>query len=195
MFAYCLNNPVIYGDYRGYDAILLLDKANVGHMGIMVQDSEGNWWHFYWGTSSLGRRILCALTISVKPTTWCVQYTGEISLDSINKSEYYDGYDEYERLYGDFSSCIEEMKSPIGKYNLYWANCSQVSLGILAKAETSYSSSLSSAANIRLPAMAFQKIKTDIALDKLMQQINAYVNEIAQRVHNALDKWFGGLMP
>ena len=179
----------------GYDAILLLDKDNVGHMGIMVQDSDGNWWHFYWGTSSLGRRILCAIAISVKPTTWCVQYTGEISLDSINESKNYNGYDEYERLYGDFSSCIDEMKNPTGKYNLYSANCSQISLGILATAETPYKNSLSSAAEITLPTMAFQKIKADIALANVMQQINTYVNEIAQKVYNALNEWVGGLLP
>ena len=160
MFAYCLNNPIVYGDYTGCDAILLLDTDNVGHMGIMAQDGEGTWWHFYWGTSGLYRRVLCAFKIPVKPTTWCVEYPGDLSLSSINESSQYSGnYDDRMYLAGDFSSCIDEMKKPSGNYNLYTANCSQISLGILAKAETPYSDALSNAAERMLPASAFSSVK------------------------------------
>ena len=176
MFAYCLNNPVAYGDYTGCDAILLLDEDNVGHIGIMVQDSEGKWWHFYWGTDTWWRRTLCAFSISVEPKTWCVEYTGDTSLDAINNSAQYSGdYEKTIYLSGDFSSCVSKMKNPSGKYNLYSANCAQVSLGILATAETSYSYCLSQASKNVLPAFAFLSVKTYIDAERAFDKFNSVV--------------------
>ena len=160
MFVYCLNNPVMYGDYTGCDAILLLDRDNVGHIGIMVQDQEGTWWHFYWGTSGLGRRTLCVFYISVEPTTWYAEYTDDVSLNTINDSAQYSGdYESYIYFYGDFSKCIGSIMNPAGKYHLYENNCSQVSLGILAEPDTIYQDALNQAAKKVLPTNAFSSVK------------------------------------
>lgn len=92
--------------------------------------------------------------------TWCVKYTGDINLDDINKAGQYSGdYEEMYYLHGDFSACLEDMKAPEGKYNLYTNNCSQVSLGILAKLDTLYQLQLKKAAEKMLPSHAFSKLK------------------------------------
>ena len=56
MFSYCLNNPVNYHDRDGQDAIWIQEEnsasvagVSFGHSGLLVQDSNGNWWYFYWG--------------------------------------------------------------------------------------------------------------------------------------------------
>ena len=115
MFAYCGNNPVIYGDDEGTDAVIVIDNnaaAGAGHIGFLVQDEEGNWFHFYWGPYGDGGTTYCAITVScVYPETWCKAYEGELSLSAINASGQYSGtYDEMIYLEGDFSESAEKTK-------------------------------------------------------------------------------------
>ncbi len=52
MFTYCNNNPVNQVDPEGTDAIWLQfpNGANgFGHTSLLLQDSAGEWWYFYWG--------------------------------------------------------------------------------------------------------------------------------------------------
>ena len=52
MFAYCVNNPVVLGDYEGTDAILIIDEDAVhgnGHVCFMVQNNEGAWNYYSFG--------------------------------------------------------------------------------------------------------------------------------------------------
>ena len=167
MFAYCNNKSVVYADYDGCDAVVLLDENNLGHIGIMAQDDEGDWWHFYWGTrggiEGSVNRVLCFIDISVEPYSWCVEYDGDPgSLDSINSTNQY-GY-QYDTLHyfdGDFTGIIDEMKSPSGRYNLYSNNCSQVSLAILSHADTVYDSLFASASSLVFPKKANRYIKNN----------------------------------
>ncbi len=52
MFAYCVNSPVVLGDYEGTDAILIIDEDAVhgnGHVCFMVQNNEGAWNYYSFG--------------------------------------------------------------------------------------------------------------------------------------------------
>ena len=52
MFAYCVNSPVVLGDYEGTDAILIIDEDAVhgnGHVCFMVQNNEGTWNYYSFG--------------------------------------------------------------------------------------------------------------------------------------------------
>ena len=159
MFLYCTNNPVSLYDPDGQDAIILYDSDNVSHIGLLVQGSDGTWYHYYWGAKSGFPRVLCVFSINVEATTWCKEYTGEINLVSINNSHQFSGdYEELLYLYGDFSSCIDELKNSSEKYNLYSNNCSQKSLSTLSTANTQYQKYLKEASKYVLPRDAFNNI-------------------------------------
>ena len=164
MFAYCNNSPAIFVDPHGMDAAVLYDDDTVGHIGIIVQDEEGNWWHFYWGTKGgfwgTILRVLAFLGSDVKSYTWCVPYEGEVSLEKINESKQFGGdYEQWQYMTGDFSECVEMLKNIDDQYNLYSRNCSQVSLRILAYADTAYSQILFDASHLLLPGRAFSYIE------------------------------------
>ena len=169
MFAYCLNNPVICADYGGTDAIVLLDTNFPGHLGIMAQDKNGTWWHFYWGTTSFTDRALCLFYVNVIATSWCVEYTGALTLEGINNAAQFVG--DYEKMMyfkGNFSDSINEMKYPRGSYHLYTNNCSQKSLRILAQSDTEYTRIFSKAANITLPIEAYNYIDKWASIKKAL---------------------------
>ena len=55
VFVYCLNSPVYCIDSSGTDAIWLQERdsaASMGHSGLMVQDTNEEWFFFYWGPAS-----------------------------------------------------------------------------------------------------------------------------------------------
>ena len=164
MFAYCLNNPVKYGDHRGTDAVVLYDEDNAGHIGIMVQDEDGTWWHFYWGPKSgkgFGFRVFISFFfVNVESESWCVEFSGDASsLDSINAANQYAG--DYEALHyfdGDFCDAVDSMNNISEKYNLQGNNCSQVSLRILATANKHYYDLFIEAARYTRPRKASEYI-------------------------------------
>ena len=58
LFSYCYNSPITFEDKFGEDAIWLHDKNAVygaGHTGLLIQDAQGTWYHFYWGNSGNGK--------------------------------------------------------------------------------------------------------------------------------------------
>ena len=194
MFAYCNNSPIIHADYTGYDAVVLTCDGISGHMGIMVQDEDGVWWHFYWGASDGGSSSYSVSSLwGCEVTTWCKEYVGVVSLDSINASEQYD--DEYSRmlyLYGDFSSCINEMQNPSGEYNLFNNNCAQKSLRILASADTIYQDALELAADKWRPSRAHDILKENMPNQPpipLLQNVkNPVKRRILRRIHFEIER-------
>ena len=55
VLVYCLNSPVYCIDSSGTDAIWLQERdsaASMGHSGLMVQDTNEEWFFFYWGPAS-----------------------------------------------------------------------------------------------------------------------------------------------
>ena len=157
-------------DYDGYDAIILLDTNFPTHIGIVVEDENGIWWHFYWGAAGAARGSSSSLGFNVKVNTWCVQYDGALTLNAINGSGQWSGtYEKKMYLVGDFSVCVEEMKTIGGKYSLYKRNCSQVSLSILSMANTEYTEHLDVAKNKVLPQKAFNYMKDNAPTYSLLQ--------------------------
>ncbi|MBQ9847452.1 MAG: RHS repeat-associated core domain-containing protein, partial [Clostridia bacterium] len=137
MYAYCNNNPVVRFDPSGYDAIVVTEGGLTGHMGILVEDENGQWYHFYWG-DSMGKSSYSIKSCSpsgADADTWCERYDGELTVEAINASGQYGEYDRMIYICGDYSSCIEEMNNPSGKYNLAFNNCVQKCAEILASAE------------------------------------------------------------
>ena len=164
-YAYCLGNPVGMVDDNGNDSVILVDDEGVGHIGALVQDKNGNWWHFYWGTEKK-KHPLVALLMPVKAKTYCTRYKGTIELSEINNSSNYLGESykgKYTNLYyivGDFSESFELMKNPTSStYHLLENNCAQVTLGYLSKSKTTYSTALSAASKNTIPIIAFQDAK------------------------------------
>jgi RHS repeat-associated protein len=164
-YAYCLGNPVGMRDNNGNDAVILVDDEGVGHIGALVQDKNGNWWHFYWGAEKK-KHPLVAFLLPVKAKTYCTGYTGTIELSEINNSSNYSG-ESYEGKYtdlyyiaGDFSESFELMKNPTSStYHLLENNCVQVTLGYLSKSKTTYRTALSAASKNTIPIIAFQDAK------------------------------------
>ena len=77
LFIYGKNNPVKYGDSGGLDAYILYDKdaaAGAGHIGLLIEDDEGQWWHFYWGCSVDLTIPFMPLGSFVTVDTWLVRY-------------------------------------------------------------------------------------------------------------------------
>ena len=184
MYAYCLNRPIIFGDFTGEDAVLLLDKSKQSHIGIMAQDESGTWWHFYWGPKTTGYGILSGiLWCDVPRYTWYKKYTGEITLDAINASGQYDDYEDMLYFSGDFSLSAKTMKEPQGSYNLLSNNCAQVSLRLLAIADTDYSEVFHVASQGWFPSAMFYYVKYNPyialrrALDTLRQMLGLLHNK------------------
>ncbi len=182
-FAYCNNNPVMKYDPSGYDAIVLTNDGAAGHTGIMVQDEDGVWYHFYWGASD-GNSSSSGSSSSASPfgceaKTWCKIYEGDISLDDINASGQYGGtYDRMERLYGDFSTCLTEMQNPSGEYNLYTNNCLDKSFSILASADTIYKDALQKGAKKWRPTKGHDTLCENMPVRPLFPSWRHFVIEI-----------------
>ena len=59
-YVYCGNNPVMFGDPLGLDAIVITNKKSVnildvtsaGHTSAIYQDSDGEWYYTYWGNKA-----------------------------------------------------------------------------------------------------------------------------------------------
>ena len=101
----------MYVDSTGSAAMVLFDKDAPGHIGALVEDEFGNWWHFYWGTTRFWGRAGCVFGFRVKANSWCVRYNGPITLRGINNASQFSGkYEDYVYLQGDFSKCVEQMK-------------------------------------------------------------------------------------
>ena len=72
LYSYCKGNPANSIDGNGTDAVLLLyskGAKNQGHIGAIVQDSYGQWYYFYWGSSSN-----MFSTILTSNSTFCLLY-------------------------------------------------------------------------------------------------------------------------
>ena len=172
LFAYCGNNPVIYVDSDGRDAIIVLDSdwpPAVGHIGLLIQNEEGEWQHFYWGTSGRLNIIRCFVMFDVPVDKMYESYMGEINLESINKDKNYNG--EYEKmlyLKGDFSKSSVYADALKGKYNLYNNNCSQVSFQILAVSNTDNQDIFKRASEELIPNTAYRRVYSEIYANRVV---------------------------
>ena len=187
MFAYCDNNPVNKVDYTGEDAIWLQDKDGVlgfGHTGLLIQDADGTWLHFYWGNdrSYFSGKIGYGDVVS--------PYDGELSLDAIN--QFYtngegNGYEDMLYFKGDFTKSAAFVKVlqkiPI-PYFLISINCVQMSKMALSFGEFTYFDSLYQSVldtDGIIPNVAYLKIKpvhrAEQAIRACVRYIGGYISE------------------
>jgi|GEM_PF-6353917 len=122
LYAYCMNDPMQFFDPVGKAAIWLNNSTALpelgtpGHTGLLIQDANGQWWHWYW--SKGGEAVSL------------VRYDGRLDLESINNSGIYNGiYDGYVFVEGDFSAGYDYLiqQRDTGKYSLLTMNCVQTS--------------------------------------------------------------------
>ena len=160
MFVYCLNNPTNALDPMGEDAIWLQDSDAVfgaGHTGLLIQDSCGRWWHFYWGNNRSGKKGKSG------EGNILLLYSGNINLSAINSfyEKHYGG--KYERLIyfsGNFANSVTYAKALAKNYyNLLLNNCMQVSTDVLrkgtfAKSNSAYQIFLSRVRSATVPNLA-----------------------------------------
>ena len=136
MFPYCENNSINMIDYFGNDAIWLQDRNAVmgfGHTGLLIQNAQGEWFHFYWGANGsglFGKKKSNAIKNAISNLK-------DISIQSINNSvrTIYSGkYENYIYFSGNFTkSLVYVDKLNNVNYNLLTNNCVQVSIDVLLK--------------------------------------------------------------
>ena len=120
-YSYCNNNPVIFADPMGKDAIYVCRTEYfedhglpiVGHGSILIQDDEGNWYHTEYGGKSKSTAMVKLEKLDASVEEYLAQWDYEIS--------YY--------IEGDFSKAYEyavwvtENYSDYGGYDLLSNNC------------------------------------------------------------------------
>jgi hypothetical protein len=137
-------------DLFGCDAIWIQEGKSVGvfgHSGLMIQDTIGDWWYFYWGPEKISvgmfffrnvkaspllskigesRIELCDID-SVKSTLSSVFGDSSDRVNHITETVYFEG--DYSKT---FDYCSSLLNSDI-EYNLYFNNCFQVSARAMAE--------------------------------------------------------------
>jgi len=138
LMAYCFNNPANYVDFDGKDAILLLNTngaGGFGHMGLLIQDKSGTWYHFFWGSqqgnsSDISTPTVCEVS----------ELSGNFNLIELNeilkeKEIYNDPYEKMLYFSGDYTESLKYVQQYAGKYNLFTNNCMQLSLNALLRSD------------------------------------------------------------
>ena len=125
LFLYCNNNPVVYFDPYGNDAIYVVDYNHssgipvIGHSVLCFQDYRGTWYYTeYTGTSKKNAAVALGV----------INYKVATRLFS-NINSHYVAYCGTKAIYikGDYSGCLSKAqyyaKRNFGKYNLITNNC------------------------------------------------------------------------
>ncbi len=204
-FAYANGNPVSYTDPFGLsaertgDAIWLQYRdlaRGAGHTGLLLQDSDGYWYLFSWGTTRPNKALTGADT-PVIDSKQVFQKLGKYNFDLNNLyddvTQYLSSTKENKNLSqgltgviyfeGDFTKSIEYIESLVKtlstnneQYNLYDNNCLQVSMealdkGTFDKYDEQYKHALSYASATTIPNSAYAGMKTFVTLiDDYMQK-------------------------
>ncbi len=130
MFAYCVCNPVLYADYHGKDACLVIDydaAFNKGHINLFVQDSSGCWYYYSFASNDSKPKTVLWNVVFDAPVT------GKVTKEELGFSDGYDlstfsGFQSFISSTGKVSHTAEEMDSAIylqGDYSKTQTLCSQ----------------------------------------------------------------------
>ena len=166
-FAYCNNNFANRADFSGEDAIWLQDKNAVygfGHTGLLIQDSDGEWYHFYWGNSGTGKSGKQNVKSGLN-SMGDFEYENLTALnDTLHERRIYNGkYEAAVYFSGDFSSSLEYARKLSKNYSLFANNCMQVSayalfLGKFDNYDLFYKQQLLICATTIIPNIAYNHI-------------------------------------
>jgi len=116
-YGYCGNSPLSYRDPMGWDAIFIAQTQEVsglGHAGALIEDEDGYWNFFYWGTDVKLDRI-DDHTIVQSPER-LNEYLAEKGW--LGKSNL--PYDGFTYIPGDFSKTLEKYNGVHEEYQNRW---------------------------------------------------------------------------
>ena len=132
MYAYCSGNPVVYADYTGEDAVIIVDYEDlpvVGHAAVFIETPQG--WYLTQFCSSTWFPWDAKITMS-EPMTYSEMQN---YIKKFNSTLY---------IEGDFTSSYQRArklsKSSMfhpynGRYNLFTNNCLHYVTDILSQGE------------------------------------------------------------
>ena len=142
-YVYCGNNPIVFVDPYGLDAIVITAKKDAdrfGHMAALVQDEDGNWYYYSWaGTviyelvgdanalvdlESLNKYLISAdlMDESNVPYDTSVYIKGDFSASC---TQFASDFDDWEETHGDFYEIQSGYVNRNPKYDLFNNNCGQ----------------------------------------------------------------------
>jgi RHS repeat-associated protein len=145
-YVYCANNPIVFFDPWGLDAIIInsSDSAKgAGHMSALVQDENGNWFYYFWGGNVKYERIyddsaLANLNSLNKflissgymeegdyPYDSSVYIKGDFSESS---KQFAQDADNWESTHGDYYEVISGLVNENPEYDVLNKNCTQMTL-------------------------------------------------------------------
>ena len=161
MFAYCNNNPVDMIDMLGTDAVWIQEGNSVGpfgHAGLLVQNSLGEWFYFFWGPLK-GSEFLAFLKFPVINGSYFIKIEGintqllksnegvkEIIKNNISNPDRWKNITDTYYFVGNYLDTYYFCKRIINSkwyddefwYNLYYNNCVQVSLKAMAQSNSKF---------------------------------------------------------
>ena len=218
-FAYANGNPISFVDPFGLspertgDAIWLQYSelaSGAGHTGLLLQDSEGLWYLFYWGTNSPDKSIIGSNTSVIggeKVFRKLTKYDFDLNnlYDDVMQylSSVEGNYDPSEGLSGvmyfegDFDKSIEYVEELVdslsedsNQYNLYLNNCMQVSMdalraGTFDKYNNEYKVALAYASATIIPNDAF------LGMQIFTEEIEEYMEKSLLRKFFSIEPYFG----
>ena len=183
MFAYCQNNPAMFVDPNGEDAIWIYyaERAEFagiyfGHTALLIQNRFGGWSYFSWGaTSTINKKDLIFGT----EAAWkfdghlCFAKISNINdvrslLSLANDKTADQDVTDYIYIEGDFSKSYDyifSLKVDMAKYKLLSLNCVQVcatalSYGSFDKNNSDRKIAMLSISGISKPSTAFYAWKS-----------------------------------
>ena len=204
MFAYCLNNPSNRVDENGKDAVAVLEPASAGcagHVGLFIQDADGNWFYFFWGPADLsiegtvdiitGEDVLHGaylIPVDIQSSDFSDINSVKSALEAafinanISEKQYRDRVDNlFGLIYyeGDYSASYDSAKGYVNSsifYNLYDKNCFQVSSSILSVSNNRISKIQENIVTGIIPNIGFPVLYILHKVQGIINSVDAYQN-------------------
>ena len=199
MFTYCLNNATNYFDSDGKDAIWIHETdtaATFGHSGLLVQDTNHNWYFFYWGpiaeTFSLdllsGTESVCIVAM-IKTEGLDMTKEGDIiaaiqnSSDAriSNRASKISSVTYFEGDYTETLSYLQKLSTDAADYNLLKKNCYQETIRALSKSNSSFSKYMHV-----WPDAGYFNLRTDRYINRQLQNLRSVYTKVKSGIKDFL---------
>ncbi|MCA1291742.1 RHS repeat-associated core domain-containing protein [Paenibacillus sp. alder61] len=112
LYTYVLNNPLIYHDPSGHDAVVLTNPDlafGLGHTSALIENSNSQWYYFYWGDRNVQTVLVDdvnALKSIDKLNEWG-QNKGLAGFGKVGDT----GYASSTYIMGDFNASVDKALS------------------------------------------------------------------------------------
>jgi len=141
-YAYCENNPVMFADPTGLDAILV-DKTidyfvGIEHMSIFIQDGVGDWYFFFQGTDVKYTRIEDPSIFESMDKMNAYLYENDLYAkgnrpyrESVYiKGDFTAAHESAGEILDDYQNALRNGQKNPSNYDFFGNNCGQVSMGL-----------------------------------------------------------------